>query len=106
MSYRPNDTSPLLAKFSSWSKSSSHCQKLAPDSHTASQRSAVGEAGLGHQHACCRSHSHDKSNPVTGRNRRIAANGESVPEADECSAAACGAYKLKLFDHLIGALKK
>jgi len=31
----------------------------------------------GHQHAC-RPHSHDRSNPVTGRNRRIAANGQSV----------------------------
>jgi len=31
----------------------------------------------GHRHAC-RPHSHDRSNPVTGRNRRIAANGQSV----------------------------
>jgi len=31
----------------------------------------------GHQHAC-RPHSHDRSKSVTGRNRRIAANGQSV----------------------------
>src|SRR5262245_11676250 len=37
---------------------------------------------IGHEHACCRLHRHGKSNSVTRRDRRSAANGESVPQPD------------------------
>jgi hypothetical protein len=53
------------------------------------------------QHEACRSpHWHDKCNLVTGRDRRSAANGESVPAADSCSASN-HADGRALFDHLV-----
>src|SRR5215475_6813508 len=40
-----------------------------------------------HEEACRPPHWHDKSNSVTGRDRRSATNEESVPEADKVAAA-------------------
>src|SRR5215831_13360735 len=38
--------------------------------------------GVRSEHACCRHHRHGKSDPVTGRDRCGAANGDSVPARD------------------------
>src|SRR6516225_3352095 len=53
------------------------------------QAVACRRARWGHQQACCPQHSHDKSNSVTGRDRRSATNGECVPFAEVLTIYIC-----------------